>query len=78
MAEITTPDDYWSEARHHYYRDHDDTGAWGVKDGANGRVIATGFDKSVAAAVACLLNGDIALARSFLDRLPDRIALVPC
>jgi hypothetical protein len=59
----------------HYYRDHADSGAWGVRDARSGTSLAVGLDKSVAAAIACLLNGDIATARSLLDHLPDQASL---
>jgi hypothetical protein len=60
-----------------YFRDHDN-GAWGVRMAADehdvaGDFVVTGLDKSVAAAIACLLSGDIAGARSLLAALPERI-----
>jgi hypothetical protein len=65
------PRNYWGRAMHYYARDHDCM-AWSVRKGDENFVpIATGLDKSVAAALACLLNGDIAFARWFLEGLPD-------
>jgi len=61
-----------------YFRDHD-TGAWGVKvaknpyDVAGDLVVLGHLDKSVAAAVAELLNGNIAHARSLLATLSDQM-----
>jgi hypothetical protein len=59
----------------HYFRDHADSGAWGVADSRSTprTIVAVGLDKSVAAATACLLNGDLASARSFLENLPDQM-----
>jgi hypothetical protein len=61
-------DDAW------YFRDHDN-GAWGVRTGSPhdvaGDLVVTGLDKSVAAAIACLIRGDISGARSLLEHLPD-------
>lgn len=76
------PKDYWSTARYGYFRDHGSM-SWGVvrglggchmarPDGGDG-IIVTGLDKSVAAAVACLLNGDIAYGRLYLDHLPEKL-----
>lgn len=51
---------YWAAARFHYFRDHAESGAWGVREGATGRVVAVGMDKNEAAIVAVFLNGDTA------------------
>ena len=67
---MSDPDGYWDHVPHHYYRDHD-TMSWGVRN--NGWPVVTGLDKSIAAAVACLLNGDVELARMFLSGLPDKM-----
>jgi hypothetical protein len=58
---------------YHYFRDHEDSGAWGLRDARTGVTLAVGLDKSVAAALACLLNGDVASARSLLEYLPDQM-----
>jgi hypothetical protein len=63
---------------HHYFRDHyiqghTGSGAWGVRNARTGVTLAVGLDKSVAAALACLLNGEIAEARSLLEGLPDQM-----
>lgn len=62
---------------HWYFRDHDAPG-WGVKRGQAGAVdgitVVTGLDKSIAAAVALLLDGKVRQARGLLDvfdYLPD-------
>jgi hypothetical protein len=57
----------------HYYRDHADSGAWGVRDARSGTSLAVGLDKSIAAAIACLLNGEVSWARSLLEYLPPRL-----
>ena len=66
----TLPDDYWTTRRHYYFRD---LPAWGVRDAKRNAVVVSGLDKSVAAAVACLLNGDIAYAGLFLAYLPEHL-----
>lgn len=63
------PPGYWGQVRFFYFRDPP---AWGVRE-AGGALIARGLDKSVAAAVACLLNGDLDLAAVFLEALPARL-----
>jgi len=68
----TVPANYWSTARHCYFRDHE-TMTWGVADVTDHRILS-GVDKSIAAAIACLLNGDVAVARLFLDGLPDKMS----
>jgi hypothetical protein len=55
---------------YHYFRDHDVSGAWGVRDARTDVVLAVGLDKTVAAAIAHLLNGEIAFACSLLETLP--------
>ena len=61
------PDNYWGPARHIYFRDHEN-GGFGVMDGHT--VLLKGpLDKSYAAAIALILNGDGHLAR---DLLPTR------
>jgi len=62
---------------HYFFRDHDTPG-WGVArahsaTSASGDTIVTGLDKNVAAAIACLLNGDIDDARILLHTLPDHM-----
>ena len=55
---------------HWYFRDHETPG-WGVKRGEVGAVegvtLLTGLDKSIAATIAALLDGDITRARGLLD-----------
>jgi hypothetical protein len=61
------PNEYWGQARHIYFRDHEN-GGFGVMDGTT--VLLKGaLDKSHAAAIALILNGDGHLAR---DLLPER------
>jgi hypothetical protein len=55
----------------YYFRDHAVSGAWGVRDARTDETLAVGLDKNVAAAVACLLNGEIDIARSLLKGLPS-------
>ena len=58
------PDNYWGPARHIYFRDHEN-GGFGVMDGQT--VLLKGpLDKSHAAAIALILNGDGHLARGLL------------
>lgn len=63
MADWTN---YWARARFYYFRDHENSGAWGVHDGRTEQVRAVGMDKNDAAAFACFLNGDIEHAREIL------------
>jgi hypothetical protein len=37
-----------------------------VRDARSGTSLAVGLDKSIAAAIACLLNGEVSWARSLL------------
>jgi hypothetical protein len=60
---------------YHYFRDHEDSGAWGLQDGRTAEILAVGLDKNIAAAAACLLNGEIADARSLLEDLPSQMEI---
>jgi hypothetical protein len=51
--------------RFRYFRYHETPG-WGVRDHTGGRVVVTGLDQHDAFAIAAILNGDRALARSLL------------
>jgi hypothetical protein len=74
MSDTETRDEYWSTARHFYFRDHASPG-WGVGDGKGGTgpVLITGLDKNIAAAIACLLNGDVGRAKAHLGPLPEKM-----
>jgi hypothetical protein len=52
--------------RHYYYRDHEQSGAWGVRefDGATGRIVAIGMDKTDALMLALFLDGQFAEAEA--------------
>jgi hypothetical protein len=73
-ARVTVPGGYWGDAKlaYHYYRDHVDSGAWGVRH-KDGRIVAVGLDKSVAAAIACLLNGHVVMAQLFLQGMSEQL-----
>ena len=60
---------------YHFFRDHEDSGAWGLQDSRTAAILAVGLDKNIAAAAACLLNGQIAGARNLLESLPDQMEI---
>lgn len=45
-------------SRFHPYRDHEQSGAWGVRDDATEASVGIGMDRGVAIALALLLNGN--------------------
>lgn len=71
------PPGYWRSAKYHYFHDHDVNGGWTVEDRISRFPLAGGLDRNVAAAIACLLNGDIDLAMLFLHDLMAVLPLVP-
>lgn len=57
-----TGDSKWSTTNYHYYRDHEQSGAWGVRDSRSGRIVAIGMDKTDALMLALFLEGKTAEA----------------
>jgi len=57
--------DYWDGSKHHYFFNHHDR-AWDVRNRDTDRIVMEGLDMNLAAAIACLLDGQTDLAALYI------------